>query len=507
VSAAASPKACACNNGESCTCGVPRKRTPKSAAPAAAATSNSVPPEPTTIKVHYRPVLPRLAPSLGRRRNSDVSSSGPVHDPSVASVTHPHGQRQHLLSPYGRAYENEHGRALAFPHPQDAPPTHIVHEQPYAPPQTPVDRPIEPSWLAAPPSAPGAAAMPATTFVSASCGCGPNCTCPGCTEHMVPGQNSILPAHAYDLCMDPQSCTACLQCSIMSMPLNATGAFGPTAFTAGELTQPPSQAAPPAAQYQAIDEWVRQIENSQPPVSATSNTMQLVSPYTVDSSAFPDDTIAATGVGGITSPTFEPAQYTQAGWPTDAAAYDSYFAVDGGGTYARSEASAYPPSEPSTTYPPSESVGHASSVPYARSEPAATTYATSVDLQTSALPSLGVFCRDCRCPPGQCMCDDFNAAAGRTGLTFATSGERCGGSGGGERLTVERYLDTTAPVASYARSYDGGSSSSPSSSRRSSHSGMPIGGITPFTPLRAGGNVNQHSATRTFEQPFDEMLY
>jgi hypothetical protein len=267
----------------------------------------------------------------------------------------------------------------------------------------------------------------------------------------------------------------------MSLSMPGTAAFD-TPF-GGEL---PSQQAE-SVQYPSIDEWVREISQAPPPA--------LVSPYAPDAPAFPEDSAAAVGA---TSPLFEP-QSGFAGWPapaTDPAGFSAYLpplAV----SYATSEASAYPPSETSG-YPPSESaeLTPASAFTYARSEPA-TTYGLGADAtQVGNVSFFQNLCRNCRCPPGQCACDEL-----RPGLTFATSGERAACENVGEAVTVGGYFDVVPPASNmYARSYDGGSSS-PASSRRSSHShNRPVlAGFTPFTPLPVPGQQpNQQVQLRTF---------
>jgi hypothetical protein len=133
------------------------------------------------------------------------------------------------------------------------------HEAPFAPPQTPTDLPL-PAWPqtlqqshAQSFSALGVGVRPDHSAIDGYeslqpslgrgnmwnvrfeqsqtlCGCGPTCQCPGCVEHA----GGAATSNAYDLCANPSSCAACLQCSILALPNAPSGDMDQTREIAGQ---------------------------------------------------------------------------------------------------------------------------------------------------------------------------------------------------------------------------------------------------------------------------------
>lgn len=179
-----------------------------------------------------RPVLPR--PSAH-------------HEPS-SGIAHGHGNRHHhesaFFSPYGRAYDINH---IHVPPVADDVPSYGA-----PPPQKPqiYDRAIAKSIPIAQGSTPSSEHTP-VTFPS-SCTCGDGCRCPGCYHH-----NSAAPPaspSAYATCINPGSCSTCLDCTILSLPPD----------TALSIPEP--------LQAEAIDEWIRQVQVNPDSTITASNS-------------------------------------------------------------------------------------------------------------------------------------------------------------------------------------------------------------------------------------------
>ncbi|THH15283.1 hypothetical protein EUX98_g9489 [Antrodiella citrinella] len=190
---------------------------------------------------HHRPVLPRPSP----QRQS--SPSGPVHDPSQPD--HPHASRhqahsEHFYSPYGRAYDHAHGAELVSSEPSlPAPvPESTVASSVYSSSEELYADPLRDDAVEPPPPWSDSSSPALPDFVPSLCGCGPNCACPGCFVHRgsaaQPGANT---------CLNPNDCTACFECNFLSTSLPSL-APGTSSFP--DATD---------AQYQSIDEWVRQL--------------------------------------------------------------------------------------------------------------------------------------------------------------------------------------------------------------------------------------------------------
>ena len=69
------------------------------------------------------------------------------------------------------------------------------------------------------------------------CGCGGQCRCPGCNE------TDFTSSAAFASCINPASCGACLNCSILT------------------CQPPPSDTT---VDYQGFDDWIRQLPSSTP---------------------------------------------------------------------------------------------------------------------------------------------------------------------------------------------------------------------------------------------------
>ncbi|KAL4076725.1 hypothetical protein V8B97DRAFT_1490200 [Scleroderma yunnanense] len=212
-----SPSGCRCKKGGPCDCAVPRKsvaRRRMSNHDVSKGDKHHLEIQPPLSKDSFPPlsshVIARIAelrPVLPRPARSNAFPEGPIHDPSLG-IPHGHGSRHHshenmYYSPYGRAYEHSH--TLDFTHKPTTPgggvPTPI---QPNSMPGIP---PSIDSWQ--PPS--GGSPSP--------CACGDSCRCPGCTQH---NTAAVPPGGAYASCVNPATCSFCLDCTIFSFSANAT---------------------------------------------------------------------------------------------------------------------------------------------------------------------------------------------------------------------------------------------------------------------------------------------
>lgn len=81
-----------------------------------------------------------------------------------------------------------------------------------------------------------------------SCGCGDDCTCPGCIHH---SRVAAIPSSsAYASCSNPNFCGTCMDCTIMSLPSSAI--------------MPPDTALSIYDSSEAIDDWLREMSESNP---------------------------------------------------------------------------------------------------------------------------------------------------------------------------------------------------------------------------------------------------
>jgi hypothetical protein len=257
-------KTCSCKFGESCHCCTPRR--PANAR--RASVSDVLPPGQThadlLAKANFRPVLPRPAPALV----APQPRLGPVHDLSAGFVGHGrhHSTHENLFSPYGRAYEyarsssdiNDYGSNSN----SDSPPSRESPPQMYPHSATPLSAmdtdPVVP-WP-----------QNNATYTSAACGCGTSCACPGCLEHGAPPSAA---AHAFDTCVNPETCAACLQCSVNTLAPTTLPDSGMSNF---DYQSPQYQ----SMQVQQIFDWLESVPSQMPPVHpATSQADNSYSLY------------------------------------------------------------------------------------------------------------------------------------------------------------------------------------------------------------------------------------
>ena len=184
---------------------------------------------------HRRPVLPRPSP----QRQSPPP--GPIHDPSQPAHAHSNrhqAHNEHFYSPYGRAYDHAHGADIVSSEPTVPTSTvassvHSSSEELYS--DSPRDDLPEPPTQWSDASSP---VLP--DFIPSLCGCGPSCSCPGCIVH----RGSAAQPSASN-CLNPNDCAACFECNFLSTAANVAPGTALADFT--------------DAQYQSIDEWVRQL--------------------------------------------------------------------------------------------------------------------------------------------------------------------------------------------------------------------------------------------------------
>lgn len=174
--------------------------------------------QPSMSKEPYPPlsshVIARIAelrPVLPRPSRNNSFSEGPVHDPSLG-IPHGHAPRHHFhenmyYSPYGRAYEHAH--TLDFAHDRKSMTSSAV----VAPRSDLLQNSM--SGLS-----PAVESWQSTNGTSPSpCACGDSCRCPGCFQH---NSVTIPPGGAYASCVNPSSCSFCLDCTILSISASAT---------------------------------------------------------------------------------------------------------------------------------------------------------------------------------------------------------------------------------------------------------------------------------------------
>ncbi|KAI0342217.1 hypothetical protein BDW22DRAFT_1345398 [Trametopsis cervina] len=227
-SEAGSEQACLCDHTGACNCATPRVSKTK-----LRSKSRKVPrvedesdgdtqprmnqPAALVASAHgagKRPVLPRPNRSSSDRASPPRSSHSPYGGTSTAR-THPTA-----FSPYERAYDYAHGAEVGAELPPSLYPStesqepfvdsnpipSVQHQAGDQAPQQEESADLSvlmAAWLASLQSS-DPAAMPVT------CDCGPNCACPGCVIH----QN--IPRHPSDTpsCVNPQTCSACMDCTM-----------------------------------------------------------------------------------------------------------------------------------------------------------------------------------------------------------------------------------------------------------------------------------------------------
>ncbi|KIK93661.1 hypothetical protein PAXRUDRAFT_75378, partial [Paxillus rubicundulus Ve08.2h10] len=156
-------------------------------------------------------------------------------------------------SPYGRAYEHIHTHE--HPHDHKSTPSSgdtraspIRHQLPIQQNMIPGTQPMFDSWQL--PQGTG-------TFPSA-CTCGDLCRCPGCSEH---NSAPVPPGGAYSSCMDPASCSFCLDCTILSLPPSSA---------------PPSFDPASDPQNREFEDWLKQVSA---PTTNTTNPVGIQSTF------------------------------------------------------------------------------------------------------------------------------------------------------------------------------------------------------------------------------------
>ncbi|KAF8809409.1 hypothetical protein BYT27DRAFT_7232221 [Phlegmacium glaucopus] len=242
---------CGCKSGNPCTCVIPRKRSRKKGVPEDQQRDSRASHElfghhSNTTRTSSQ-ILARIAelrPVLPRPSNDGFNQGGPVHLPSTGT-SHGHASRhpEHVFQPYERAYGMIHQHPV---HPQSyiAPgpsnPTFAFNDQPFTGQMMGI--PTNNSWTPRQETI----GLDSSVFPSL-CGCGDDCSCPGCLYHN--RSTAMSPSSAYSSCSNPGACGTCLDCTILSLPASAI----PPPDTALSIYN---------SQPDAIDEWLRQMSSS-----------------------------------------------------------------------------------------------------------------------------------------------------------------------------------------------------------------------------------------------------
>ena len=185
-----------------------------------------------------RPVLPRPSQDGG-------FNHGPVHLPSTG-ISHAHASRhpEHVFKPYERAYGMTHqhpGQFQSYLVPGPSNSTFGFNDQSFNGQMmgVPQDNPWSPRQEDV--------GLNNNSSFPSLCGCGDDCSCPGCQHHN--RSSAIPPSSAYSSCTNPGACGACLDCTILSLPPSAI----PPPDTALSIYD---------SQPDAIDDWLRQMLSS-----------------------------------------------------------------------------------------------------------------------------------------------------------------------------------------------------------------------------------------------------
>ncbi|KAF8153271.1 hypothetical protein B0H34DRAFT_722916 [Crassisporium funariophilum] len=207
--------------------------------------------------------IAQLRPVLPRPSADGFNIGGPVHNPSMG-VAHGHGSRHHdnVFKPYERAYGMTHQQPV---HPQSYPtspgpsnPAFSFNEQSFNDQMQMMGVAPRPVWD---PRQENLGMIDISTFPS-MCGCGDDCSCPGCLQH---NRSTTVPSSsAYGSCTNPGACSNCLDCTILSLP-------------ASTIIPPDTALSIYDSQNDAIDEWLRQMSASVPPGSPTQHLESFVS--------------------------------------------------------------------------------------------------------------------------------------------------------------------------------------------------------------------------------------
>jgi hypothetical protein len=201
--------------------------------------------------------IAELRPVLPRPSNDGFNQGGPVHLPSTGT-SHGHASRHpgHVFQPYERAYGMTHQHPVhpqSYIAPEPSNPTFAFNNQHFTGQMmgVPTNNPWTPRQETI--------GLDSSVFPSL-CGCGDDCTCPGCLYHN--RSTAITPSSAYSSCSKPGACGTCLDCTILSLPASAI----PPPDTALSIYD---------SQPDAIDEWLRQMSSS---VSSPSQSFQSFPP-------------------------------------------------------------------------------------------------------------------------------------------------------------------------------------------------------------------------------------
>ncbi|KAI0672518.1 hypothetical protein C8Q78DRAFT_1167662 [Trametes maxima] len=244
-------RGCSCKDDTSCSCWTPRSHAKRPMRPTerrGSESKRSTPAEepisqPAALVIHAhsgnnRPVLPKppsdrpISPS---RSTHSSSSSVPFRGRSPS-----HGQS--FYSPYPRAYEYTRGMEGSYGQQhqssQHYPPSNLGL-LPSGGPDSGLDTSQNApasfdDWQDS-----GSPSMYQPSNASSPlCNCGSACACPGCLEHNGPNADPTA------ACVNPNSCTACLECNILALTSMAS-----------EIAQPTYD----PTQMQNVDEWLRQV--------------------------------------------------------------------------------------------------------------------------------------------------------------------------------------------------------------------------------------------------------
>jgi hypothetical protein len=158
-----------------------------------------------------------------------------------------------LFSPYGRAYDLTHHEQEYDQFRNRSVPNIVMSNAPMTPPLPAEEQRFREQLRALEAAAASPVLMHTSSRAMATaqsfpsvCGCGDNCTCPGCRQHNDADANAPS-SSAFSSCTKPGVCNSCLDCTILSLPASL----------------PPDSSLSIFDAYQAdsIDEWIRQVSS------------------------------------------------------------------------------------------------------------------------------------------------------------------------------------------------------------------------------------------------------
>ncbi|PPQ68612.1 hypothetical protein CVT24_005430 [Panaeolus cyanescens] len=241
-----------CRQGDACTCATDRNKYRRRAPSDVYDVTNPHISPPTHLPHQASrsssQILARIAelrPVLPRPSNDDVNT-GRVHDPSGGPHS-PVYRHERVYSPYERGMSYQ---PTPFPPsylaPTGNPSSSFSYDQQGLGNLPPLGSTND-MW---PPNTSGGPALSGnmTDNYLSVCGCGDDCSCPGCIQH---SRLSNTPtSSAYASCTNPAHCGTCLDCTILSLPASA---IPPNTALSISNSQPDS-----------VDEWLRQISSTMP---------------------------------------------------------------------------------------------------------------------------------------------------------------------------------------------------------------------------------------------------